>query len=108
MLYVYTGLAIALIIVILLLPYFLNFSIKDHFVQNAIYYPDNDYDNDNYVYDPAFNTHTNFAFWNTQKGTKSGMSYDLRGDVPIGSHQIFPFNMATTVPIQNKPLYMVS
>ena len=54
------------------------------------------------------NTHTNFPFWNTQLGNKGNMSYDLRGDIPSPYFMRTPFNMATTVPIRNKPLYMVS
>jgi hypothetical protein len=38
-------------------------------------------------------------------GTRStrNMSYDLRGDVPIPYHMIFPFNMSTRAPIINAP-----
>ena len=54
------------------------------------------------------NTHTNFPFWNTQLGNKGNMSYDLRGDIPSPYFMWLPFNMASTVPIRNKPLYMVS
>ena len=104
MIFVYTGVAIALIILIILLQYLFT-KRSDSFasIRNSpasVYYDE--------YYDPAFDTHTNFAFWNTQRGTKRGMSYDLRGDVPIGQRQIFPFNMSSTVPIVNKPLYMVS
>lgn len=65
------------------------------------YMPYNDYMN-------YYNTHTNFPFWNMQLGNKSNMSYDLRGDVPIGGLSWIPFNMASTIPIRNKPLYLVS
>ena len=107
MLYIYSGIAIALIILIILFPYLskaLNNNSKDTFAPIHR----SRYNYDNYEYDPALNTHTNFAFWNTQRGTKRGMSYDLRGDVPIGQRQWFPFNMSSTMPIINKPLYMVS
>ncbi|QKF94546.1 hypothetical protein QKU48_gp1088 [Fadolivirus algeromassiliense] len=58
--------------------------------------------------DIYLNTHTNFLFWNTQLGNKRNMSYDLRGDVPYPHFMWTPFNMASTVPIKNKPLYLVS
>lgn len=58
---------------------------------------------DNYVYVPDYypSTHTGYPFWNTQIGTTRNMSYDLRGDVPIANQGWFPFNMGTTIPIQN-------
>ena len=56
--------------------------------------------------DPSL--YTNFPFWNTQLGSKRNMSYDLRGDVPIPYHMVFPFNMSTRIPIMNKPLSAVS
>ncbi len=54
------------------------------------------------------NSHTDFLFWNTQLGTKRNSSYDLRGDVWYPDLMWTPFNMASTVPIRNKPLYLVS
>lgn len=54
------------------------------------------------------NTHTNFPFWNTQLGNKRNMSYDLRGDPSSPYINWTPFNMASTVPIRNKPLYLIS
>lgn len=56
-------------------------------------------------------THTMFPFWNTQLGSTRNMSYDLRGDVPInpiGKSFVGPWNISSTVPIYNKPLWMVS
>lgn len=56
-------------------------------------------------------THTNFPFWNTQLGSTRNMSYDLRGDVPIGPIDrsiVGPWNISSTTPIYNKPLWMVS
>jgi hypothetical protein len=104
MIYIYAGIAIALVILILLLPYLSKAFNKDQFapIKSRFGYPVDDY------YDPSYDTHTNFAFWNTQRGTKRGMSYDLRGDVPIGQRRVFPFNMSSTSPIVNKPLWMVS
>ncbi len=61
-----------------------------------------------YISDPYTHTYTNFPFWNTQIGSTRNMSYDLRGDVPIPYQIIPPFNMSSIVPIQNKPLYMIS
>lgn len=61
-------------------------------------------DND---YDP-YMTHTNFPFSNYMIGTKRGMSYDLRGDISILNRVWMPFNMSTTIPIVNKPLYTIS
>ena len=105
MIYIYTGIALALVILIIILPYLFKTLNVDHFAtQQFAYVNPNDYPE----YDPAFDTHTNFAFWNTQRGTKRGMSYDLRGDVPIGQRQWFPFNMSSLSPIVNKPLWMVS
>lgn len=54
------------------------------------------------------NFYTNNLFWNTQLGNKKNMSYDLRGDVPIPYFTIFPFNMSSTFPIMNRPLYSIS
>lgn len=104
MIYIYIGLAIALLILVLILPYLFRGK-RDKFAPTSLPAPVQ-YDDD--YYDPAFNTHTNFAFWNTQRGTKRGMSYDIRGDVPIGQRQWFPFNMSSISPIVNKPLYTVS
>lgn len=103
MIYIYAGIAFAIIILILLLPYLFKSINKDHFDQPAYYYPDQDPE----LYDPSYDTHTNFAFWNTQRGTRRGMSYDLRGDAgaPIGQRMWVPFNMSTSMPIVNKPLY---
>lgn len=56
-------------------------------------------------------THTNFPFWNTQLGSTRNMSYDLRGDAPIGPIDrsvVGPWNIGSTTPIYNKPLWMVS
>ena len=61
-------------------------------------------DDDNYW----LNTHTNFPFWNSQLGSTRNMSYDLRGDVPIYPGYVGPWNISSTAPIQNKPLWMVS
>jgi len=61
-----------------------------------------------YITDPYTHTYTDFPFWNTQIGSTRNMSYDLRGDVPIPYHMWTPFNMSSRIPIQNKPLYMVS
>lgn len=58
--------------------------------------------------DYDYMTHTNFPFWNTQLGNKRNMSYDLRGDVWYPNLMWTPFNMTSTVPIRNKPLYLVS
>ena len=106
MIYIYIGLAVAFIILILIIPYLFCGRIRDKFT--AVSLPMPIHFDDGEYYDPAFDTHTNFAFWNTQRGTKRGMSYDLRGDVPIGQRHIFPFNMSSTMPIVNKPLWAVS
>ena len=53
-------------------------------------------------------THTDYPWWNVQLGTTGNMSYDLRGDVPIGSGYLGPWNISSTTPIHNKPLWMVS
>lgn len=37
-----------------------------------------------------------------------GMSYDLRGDVPITQYPIGPWNVSSWSPVQNKPLYLIS
>lgn len=55
-----------------------------------------------------FNTHTNWPFWNTQIGTTNTMSYDLRGDIPIQPSYVGPWLNSSTIPIYNKPLWMVS
>lgn len=46
--------------------------------------------------------------WSSPLRSTRGMSYDLRGDVPIPYYMNLPFNMSTRIPIRNKPLYMVS
>ena len=58
--------------------------------------------------DVYYGTHTNFPFWNTQLGSRRGMSYDLRGDIAIPDYINMPFNMSSRIPIRNRPLYMVS
>ncbi len=54
------------------------------------------------------NTYTNFPFWNTQLGSTRNMSYDIRGDVPIGHSYVGPWLQSSTRPIYNKPLWVVS
>lgn len=53
-----------------------------------------------------FMTHTNYPFWNSQLGTTRGMSYDLRGDIPIPRSYVGPWNIGTRSPIVNRPLYL--
>lgn len=57
----------------------------------------------NYAYYPFMNT----PFWNPLRSTR-GMSYDLRGDVPIPYFMNLPFNMSERIPIQNKTLNDIS
>lgn len=68
---------------------------KDNFAPG--YYDDNIF----------MSTHTNFPFWNSSRSTRN-MSYDLRGDVPIPSIMIGPFNISSRIPIQNKSLSDIS
>ena len=116
MLYLYATIAIALIILILSIPYLYIGPNKDTFytVPSPLDYQDYQDQNGPFSYyynqyDPSYDTHTEFAFWNTQRGTRRGMSYDLRGDAgaPIPNRQVFPFNMSTMTPIVNKPLEAV-
>ena len=53
-------------------------------------------------------THTQFPWYNTQIGTKRGMSYDIRGDIPPMPDYIGPWNISPHFPIMNKPLAAVS
>jgi hypothetical protein len=46
-------------------------------------------------------------WWQPTRSTR-GMSYDLRGDVPIPSTYIGPWNISSYAPIRNKPLALVS
>lgn len=59
------------------------------------------------LHDPHLQTYTNYPFWNLQVGSKRGMSYDLRGDIPIPYRQ-FAWNNGTRIPIRNKPLAVIS
>jgi len=95
-------LAMTLLLFILIIPYI--FRTYDHYDATAS--PQNY--KSNILYDPYYDTHTQFPFWNTQLGSKRNMSYDLRGDAGIPYIMWTPFNMASTVPIRNKPLYLVS
>jgi len=99
--------ALIIILLVLWLP-FIN-KHNEHYNHGVIGFPYHQYNNKyEQQYDPYFDTHTNFPFWNSQLGSKRGMSYDLRGDVPIPYSMQFPFNMGTRTPIINKPLYLAS
>ena len=63
------------------------------------------YDNYQQVYPVQY---LEYPYWSSPLRSTRGMSYDLRGDVPIGNMMVTPFNMTTRSPIMNKPLYMVS
>lgn len=117
MLYLYALIAVVLLILILIIPYLYIGPNKDNFYVVPGDMPDPPefplyHDQDpfsNYYLNPVYDTHTNFAFWNTQRGMRRGMSYDLRGDAgaPIPYRQVLPFNMSTATPIVNKPLEAV-
>ncbi|ARF09938.1 hypothetical protein Indivirus_6_4 [Indivirus ILV1] len=89
MIYIYIFLAI--VIFLLMLTYIFDEKInKDHF----------------YISDP--NLPFDSPWYNPIRSTRN-MSYDLRGDVTIPNTGFWsPFNMSTLIPIQNKPLWMVS
>ena len=60
--------------------------------------------NMNEYFIPIFNGYTNFPFNNTQVGTKTNMSYDIRGEPIIIPHQNFVWNNSEISPIHNEPL----
>jgi hypothetical protein len=60
----------------------------------------------NYMYYPN-NIQIEYPFWNSTRSTR-GMSYDLRGDVPIPYFMNLPFNMSSRIPIQNRTLSDIS
>lgn len=93
---------IAIILLLIFILYTIKY-IKRHYTPNEKEY----YYTNTSPYDYT-NTYTHFPFWNMQLGSKRGMSYDLRGDVPIPYYYQFPFNMSSRIPIRNKPLYLVS
>ena len=63
-------------------------------------------DENEYAYYPFKNT-LEYPFWNPLRSTR-GMSYDLRGDVPIPYLMNMPFNMSERIPIQNRTLNDIS
>lgn len=53
---------------------------------------------------PVMNGYTDLPWNNTMVGTKSNMSYDLRGDPVIIPHVSYPWNNSETYPIYNPPI----
>ena len=88
-----------LIIIFLLFILYLLYDLSKIVVYDYFYYP-------KYV---NYNDYTNYEqpFWNSTRHTR-GMSYDLRGDVPIPYFMNLPFNITERVPIQNKTLNEIS
>lgn len=60
---------------------------------------------ENFPYNiPILNGYTDLPWNNMMVGTKSNMSYDLRGDPIIIPHVSYPWNNPETYPIYNPPI----
>lgn len=89
---------IIVFLLILLIAYLFfpkNNMIKKYIIKNENFYSD-------------LLDYSNYPIWNIPTRSTRNMSYDLRGDVPIGSYYYSPWLQGTRRPIINKPLWMVS